>query len=431
MTNKGIMFLIAVALALAIAAICSTSVFETVQGGTYHIKQAAISGELTAKMKPGMYGQWFGDVSIWPVAETFYFTSDQEGGHGDASVEVRFNDGSSCKISGTCRVELPKTETDAIALVKDYGFRNHDQLEEKLILPVIRKSFILTANLMSAKESITDKRAEFLQYSWDQIEHGPYITRDVAIKEIDPVSGQPVTHFRKELVRDENGKPLRDKNPLEGVGIRLSNFEIKNFIYEDRVQKQIATQQEALMAVQTARANAQKAEQDALTIKAQGEAEVMKAKYEEEQKKIRATVEAEKEKAVAVITAQKFVEVSEKEKEQALIVAQKQKEVATIDLEAAKLEKQRQIELGTGEAERKRLVLLADGALAQKLEAWVKSQEVWANAFSTRKVPSVVMAGKDGAGTDGDAQMFMQLLGVKAAKDLAVDLEMRSGTATK
>lgn len=195
---------------------------------------------------------------------------------------------------------------------------------------------------------------------------------------------------------------------------------------ERRVQKQIGEQQGALMAVQTSRANAQKALQDSLTVEAEGKAAVMKAKYEEEQKKVRAEVQAQQEQAVAVIAAQKLVDVAGKDKEQALIAATKDKEVASLTLESAKLEKQRQIELGTGEAERKRLVLAADGALAQKLDAWSKSQEVWANAFAKRAVPSVVTGG--GQHTDGDAAAMMELIGIKAAKDLALDMGVRQGS---
>ncbi len=38
-------------------------------------------------MKPGMYGQLWGDITVWPVAETFYFTADDgyEGNEGSSS----------------------------------------------------------------------------------------------------------------------------------------------------------------------------------------------------------------------------------------------------------------------------------------------------------------------------------------------------------
>ncbi len=408
-------WLIAGILALIIIVVIALSgkIVEVVDKGTYAIKQSAFSGELTAHMKPGPFLQAFGDVTVWPVAETFFFTKDGEGGPGDASIEVRFNDGSVCQISGTCRVDMPRSDDDVIKLISEHGYRSHEQVEDKLILPVIRRSLIMTANLMSAKESYSDRRADFFKYAWDQIDNGVYVTKDESTTEMDPVTNVNVTKVRKIILTDANGQPRREQSPLTGTGIKLSNFEIKNFVYEGRVQTQIGAQQEALMAVQTARANAQKAQQDSLTVEAQGKAAVMKARYEEEQKKIRATVQAEQERDVAVIAAQKQVDVARKEQEQ-----------AAIGLETARLEKQKQIELGTGEAERKRLVLAADGALAQKLDAWSKAQEVWAGAFASRKVPGVVMAG---GSTDNDAASFMDILGAKAARDLALDMTVPGG----
>jgi hypothetical protein len=430
--TKAVIILIAVGVCVILVLALSGQIVETVDKGTYVIKQSATTGELTAHMKPGPFGQWFGSITVWPVAETFYFTKDSEGTTGpkdvgDDSIEVRFNDGSVCKISGTCRVDMPRSEDEAIKIITEHGYRSHDQVETKLILPVIRRSLIMTANLMSAKESYSDRRADFFKYAWDQIDNGVYVTKDESTTEMDAVTNVNVTKVRKTILLDKDGKPQREKNPLEGTGIHLSNFEIKNFVYEDRVQKQIATQQEALMAVQTARANAQKAQQDSLTVEAEGKAAVMKAKYEEEQKKIRAEVQAQQEQAVAVIAAQKQVDVATKDKEQALVVANRDKEVAALALETARLEKQKQIEIGTGEAERKRLVLAADGALAQKLEAWGSAQKVWADAFSNRKVPSVVMAG--GGSADNDATSFMEILGAKAARDLALDMSIPSTPA--
>jgi hypothetical protein len=421
---------IILAILVLIAIAVSPKLFETVEKGEYHVKQAFMSGEMTAKMTPGMYWQNFGSIQVFPVSETFFFTKDDEGGKGDAAVEVRFNDGSICHISGTCRVDLPRSEKDAIDLITVHGFRTYDQMEDKLILPVVRRSLIMTANFMSAKESYAEKRAEFFRLAWDQIEGGLYVTRDSEIGDTDPVTGQKITKVKKEIVVDAMGHPVREKNPMEGLGIHLSNFEIKSFVYEDRVQQQIKTQQEALMSVQTAKANSLKAEQDSITAEASGKAAVMKSKYEEEQVKVKAEVQAEKERQIATIAAQQKVDVATLEKAQALVNATKGKEVAAIDLEAAKLQKQQQIEIGTGEAERKRLVLAADNALAQKLDAYVAVQAKWAEAFSTRKVPTVVMAGREGGGTDSDAQTLMSLLTVQSAKSLALDMSIAPPTPT-
>lgn len=426
MNPKAIISLSLFAICLLGAIIITPQLYENVHAGTYHITQSPFTGQVTARLAPGPYFQCFADVSIFPVSETFYFTKDPEGGGGDYSIHVQFNDGSLCQISGTCRIDMPRTEQECIALITKFGYRTELQVEEKLVLPVIRRAMMLSANQMSAKESYSEKRTNFITDTLDQIDNGIYVTKDVTTKEADPVSGQMVTRIQKVPVLDTNGVKIREQNPLKGTGITITNFEVKQFVYEDKVKSQIATQQQALMEVQTAKANALKAEQDALTAEAKGKADVMKSKYEKEQEKVKATVDADKEQEVAVIKATQLVMVAEKDKQQALIAAAKQKEVAAVELEAAKLEKQTQIAKGEGESERRRLILASDGALAQKLETLVAINKEWAAAFKERKVPSVIMGGKSGSGTDSDVQTFMDMLTVKAAKDLAIDMKIEA-----
>lgn len=145
--------------------------------------------------------------------------------------------------------------------------------------------------------------------------------------------------------------------------------------------------------VQTARSNAIKAEQDVITAQKQGEAEAAKAKWEIEVTKARQVTEAEARTAVA-----------------------------RENVKAADLNKQASILEGQGEAEKKRLIMNADGALDKKLEAYVKVQARWAEAiqnYGGSWVPTTVMGGGSGGGNA--ALNFMEIMGMKAAKDLAVD----------
>lgn len=416
MEKKLIIVLVALLLIGGVLYVLSGNLFENVESGTYVIRQAAISGQLDAWMTPGMYWQGLGDISVWPVAETFYFTSDaQEGSAYDQSIEVRFNDGSMCKISGTCRIVFPTSSQDAINLVKVHGYRSYKDAEHKLVLTTIRNSLHLTSNLMSAQESYSDRRADFVFWAWDQIQNGVYETTEETKKVQDPVSGDMVTRTFKIIKRDANGRALHQKHPLEGTGITLANFEIKVFQYSDKVMGQIEKQQEALMAVATARARAQEAEQSALTKEAEGKAKVVEAKYEEEQKKIRSIVEASKEKEVAELQAKKELE------------------VAKLQKDAAEFNKQKNIAEGQGEAEKKRLILEADGALAQKLDAYIKVNQLYAESiakYGGNWVPQVMMGPNSGGasqGTSNGAQALIDLFTAKTARDLSLDLSMPSG----
>ncbi|MCH7938575.1 MAG: hypothetical protein IID13_02385 [Candidatus Marinimicrobia bacterium] len=384
------------------AVVFSSQILVTNQRGQYQIKQAAIAGTMSVRMAPGMYGRWFGAIDTWNKAETFYFTSEYDGAGDvaeDRSMEVRFNDGSLTYISGTARITMPTGEQDAINLIIKEGYRSYRDLEQKMILPTVRNALRSTANLMSARESYSEKRLDFINWARDQIQNGLYSTEEITRKVTDIVSGEQVIRTFKRIKRNEaTGEPVYLFNPMAGLGIRISNFEIKTFNYAEKVQEQIAAQQEALMAVETARARAKEAEQKAITVEAEGKADVMRVKYEKEQSKIAAVVLAE----------------------QGL-------EVARLERQAAEETRQRDILLGQGEAERKRLVMAADGALAQKLETFEKIQGQWAAAYAQRNVPQLVMgAGADG-GTDRATMDFSQAMQLLVAKQLGLDLSIPAG----
>ncbi|MCK5602814.1 hypothetical protein KAR91_13115 [Candidatus Pacearchaeota archaeon] len=386
---------------------------DTVEKGTYQIKQAAVTGTMSAKMTPGLWYQGFGDIDVWSKAETFYFTADEDEGESrDQSVEVRFVDGSLCRISGTSRIMMPTIASEAIALTTEHGYKTYSELEHKLLLPTIRNALRLTANLMTAQESYADKRTDFVFWASDQIEHGLYETIEEEKKIKDLISGDMVTKtFKVIKTEGKNGPPIYQSNPLAGTGITLKNFEIKSFQYAPAVKKQIATQQEAYMAVATAKAKASEAEQNKLTIEAQGKAAVAKAKYEKEQEKVRAVVAAQQAKEVKIIGAEQ------------------RKDSAKLDRDAAKFTKEEQILLGEGEAERKRLVLAADGALAQKLKTYEKVSAVWADAHKTRPVPTVMMGGGSGEGnTDSIGTVgFSEAVSLMALKQLGLDMTIPAG----
>jgi regulator of protease activity HflC (stomatin/prohibitin superfamily) len=398
--------------AMAAGLVMSPKLVETVEKGTYQVKQAAVTGQMSAKMTPGIWPQLFGDIDVWPKAETFFFTADrdtEEDTANDLSIVVRFNDGSTANISGTCRVVMPITESEAIALTTEKGHKTYRDVEQKLILPTIRNVLRSTANLMTARESYNEKRLDYISWAKDQIENGVYKTQE-EVKEVeDLVTGEKTWKAVKVIRKDDKGNFMYEDNPLANTGIKLDNFEIKNFDYEDKVKQQIAKQQTARMNVETAKAEAEEARQNELKAIAEGKKNVAIAKYEKEEEKIRAVVDAQKDKEVAELQAQKKLE------------------VAKLDKEAAAETKQANILEGEGLAEKKRLILAADGALQQKLDAYVRVNSMYAEAIKNYQgdwVPKTIM-GSNGAAPGNGAQNLIDLFTVKAAKDLALDMEIK------
>ena len=149
------------------------------------------------------------------------------------------------------------------------------------------------------------------------------------------------------------------------------------------------------MAVQTAIAKAKEAEQRALTVGKEGEADAAKAKWEQEVEKAKLVTQAET-----------------------------RKKQAELDVLTAELNKRKQILEGEGEAAKRKLVMQADGALDKKLEAYVKVQEMWANALKEYKgslVPSYMSGGNNGS--NNALNQFMELQNAKAMRDLNFDIK--------
>ena len=72
--------------------------------------------------------------------------------------------------------------------------------------------------------------------------------------------------------------------------------------------------------------------------------------------------------------------------------------------------------------------------MSQKLEAEVKIQEIWADAFSKRAVPQYVFAGGGGdtpVGSDMEVKHFLQLMTMDAAKRLSYDRSIQTAQSAQ
>jgi hypothetical protein len=75
----------------------------------------------------------------------------------------------------------------------------------------------------------------------------------------------------------------------------------------------------------------------------------------------------------------------------------------------------------------------ADGGLSPKLDALVKIEGFWAEAFKEHEgamVPSVQMGGISGGTGVNATQQMMELLSVKAAKELGVEMQVSGANQT-
>lgn len=380
-------------------------IFEKNDAGFMQIKQAAVSGKLTCRMEPGMYGQFFGDIHTYSEAETFYFTADDETGAGrNQSLPARFNDGAKAQVSGSLRVILPSDCETLISIHRK--FHSMNGVMKKLVLPAVRKALFSTGPHMSAGESYAERRGEFGALAEDQLQFGVIKVDKRSEMRPDPITGESKEVFTLIKRGCVNEGPTcvggfeRDPSAFKEFGIGITNFVIDGIQYPEAVLQQIEAQRSARMNIITQQATAKEAEARAAKAGAEAIAQVAET---------RAAAEVEKTKII--------------------VAAEAARESARLDAEAAELERKANIARGEGEAKRRELEMRADGALDKKLAAMVQIHKAWADAYSRRPVPQMVMGGGGQGDTDSGTVDFSQAMQLLVAKELGLDLSISAAAS--
>ena len=377
-----------------------TNMWENLDAKEIMVIQSPIDGTLAVYTDPGIKWQGFGAVTKYPRRDTFSFGVTKEL---DTSRKIRFNDGGHANLYGSVSWEMPLKPDQVIAIHKTFG--SSLAVENAAVSKMIDAAIYLAGPLMSSTESSGERRAELVQYINDQAENGVYVTQVHEKDTIDPITNTKKAVMVTEIVRDEKGNPKRQQSSILGdFNIKLLPMSITELKYDKIVEDQIAQRQSATTQVQIAQANAKKAEQEKLTTEAQGAANAAKAKWEQETIKAKVVTEA-----------------------------QQRLDIATLDAKSAEQYKREQILRGEGDAQRKQLVMNADGALDQKLEAIVTINKNYADAIKGAApgawTPSVVMGGSTGGNTSS-ATNLVDLLTAKAASAVGVDLAVSGKAST-
>jgi regulator of protease activity HflC (stomatin/prohibitin superfamily) len=392
-TPKKIVLAVVAAILTIVLITSLGKIWEDVDAGEVVVIQDPIDGELHVYITPGWEWQGLGKATHYRKSNQFWFNAPKTKDDVDLSIPVKWNDGGHSEISGSVRYDLPTDNKQLIVLHSIFG--SQTAIENQLIKTNIEKAVYMVGPLMTSKESYAEKRNDLIFYIEDQASRGVYKTKQTEVKTTDDLTGNEKTVTRVEVIESVPGQPVRqEKSPIAGYGIRLYNISINGIKYDKTVEQQIQTQQQAIMQVQTAIANAKKAEQDAITIAKQGEAGAAKAKWDQEIIKAKMVTEAES-----------------------------RKRVAELDVQTAGLTKQKETLEGEGIAAKKRLIMNADGALTQKLETYKETQKYWAEAFAAYQ-GNVVPLYQTGATTGGNGGFnFMEIMGAKAARDLNLDMK--------
>lgn len=382
--TKSTLMAIVVAMAAIFLLASIRSCVEDVPNEEIVVNQIPITGEMQVWSQPGMYGQWFGNTTHYYKTQQLWFGSE---GNSDP-IPVIFNDASDGMVYGSLRVKLPTDSEHMLRIQTDYN--GMDRLMTDLVRPTVTKVIYASGPLMSAFESYAEKKNDLIEYITDQLTNGVYKTRIKKVETTDPLTGEVKSVNVAALIPDENsagGYKRSEKSPFNYYGIEIGQVAVSRIAYSEKVNAQIAQQQEANMLVQTSKAKSAAAQQEAIRAEEEGKAAAAKARWEQEKLKATAVTQAEQEREVSRLAAEK-----------------------------AEYEKKRIIAEGQAEAEANRLKVAA-GLTPQERAEWdYKTAVGVAQALADSKqswVPQVIMnGGNSGAGNTMDAVGLNMMLDI-------------------
>lgn len=312
--SKSTILGIVVAAIAVIFLCCAKSIGEDVKNEEIVVNQYPFSGEMAYWTEPGYKWQLFGHTTRYYKTQQFWFGGkDMEGNTHGSPIKVIFNDASVGYIYGSLRVQLP---TDANHLSKiQTAYNGMDRVMNDLVAQNVTKVIYASGPLMSAFESYAEKKNDLINYIDDQLTNGIYKTTITEVTTKDSFTGEEKTVKVASLIADSDaagGYKRAEKSPFSSYGIICDQVSISEIQYDEKVNRQIETQQQANMSIQTKKSEALAAQQDAIKSEAEGKAAAMKAKWEQEKEKAVAVTKAEQEYEVARLAALKAKEEAKK-----------------------------------------------------------------------------------------------------------------------
>lgn len=297
-------------IAILVVGSVGKQIFETNDAGYYQIKQASLSGEMTVIADPGTYLQMFANITTYQISDVYYFSKTEGDGRGSQSnaepIKVRFNDGGTAEVSGMVKFRMPSDPIKRMALHRDY--KSFEAIKHDLMRQVVTEALMQTAPLMRAEDSYSTRRAEFTDIAEDQVVLGIFETVSKEFKEKD-ADGNEFIIAEVNIRKDEKNQPIvRKDSPLKQYGIEVVQFVIKDIDFDQTIDALISKKKEAEQQKVVARANAERAKQDAITAREQGNARIATEKANQDVEKIKEVTIAQKEYEVAKLGAQRAKE---------------------------------------------------------------------------------------------------------------------------
>ena len=401
-------------------------------GYCQHIR--TIFGDESSTCNTGWYFSGWGTSTTWPhyitVANTF--DTAASGSAIMPPYKVRLADNWTGDVSQTTRFGIPQDNEQFIKMARD--FRSPERLITTTLKPAVTASMDSVANMFTMEEYYAGgKRDTFKSEFTMAVEQGRARVRQVklnqsggvvpsraAASDSDVAANTAVvgdTDVRSvviEKLKDAAGNDIRIPHAFMDYGVNVASAILENVDPDDEYERQIGERKSAASRRVVAREQRLEQEEQRLLAIQEGQTNIAKRQAAAQVEQIQQTTEAETQKKLTLIDAERM-------REEARIA----QETAAINLERARIDAESVTVAADAEAYAKEAILTADGALQQKLDAWVKAQGYWADAASKINVPSTVFNNGGAEGVAGNAlgtvDQFMQMMMMKTAKDLQVD----------
>lgn len=396
-------------------------------GHQTHIR--TITGSESVVSETGWAWKGFGKATQWKMMQTVQFTVGEQrpvdGAENVVNFRATFQGNVDAAVEASTRFRMPQGE-QFLKIAREY--RTPENFYATAVIPAVKETLQTTASMMSADEYFAGGRSDFSVNFEDQLRNGMYHTRRVEQQVVtartnndseNTTSGREGSEVKRSTfamvkLADKDGNLLRKAQTFRGFGVEVVEARIASVEPNPKFRESMQLVQESQAKRIKATQDRMREEEEKQLAIARGERIVEEQRQATMKEQVQKTVEAETTKGLALIEAAKL-------KEQALVT----KETAAIELETAKLKAQTTRTQADAEAHAKKVVLEANGALEQKLEALVAMNKAMADAIRVAPVPTTVIGGDGGSGRADEVGNLLKMMTVNQAKALALDMSIK------
>lgn len=282
---------VALGIFVLIALTLASELIEVNHAGYVQIKQSAVDGNMDVVMTPGMYPRMFSAINEYKISDVYDFNDKND------AITVRFNDAATATITGQIKYRLPMAKDKLLQIHQD--FRSYAAVQSDLVRQVVAAALKQTATLFRAEEVYSTRRSDFINLVNDQIRDGIYATTyaEAYVKDED---GNQSIKRTVSVKLDATGKPsVSEESTFRRYNIEVIQLVINDVEFDEKTNDLIKARKEAEQQRVVAKANAERAKQDALTAEAEGRANVARAEAEANVIKEKAVVAAQQETEVS------------------------------------------------------------------------------------------------------------------------------------